>query len=580
MSQYKLLITIFIIIIMIGTSDETNIRIKVETSELSDPVIPLEELQTKRGKIETKTPHDPILITSDSQFTELGFLGSGSMEDPYRIEGLEITATNGDLISINNTTVTFHIINNYLDGSTTASSGIRLSNVQHARIEKNLISNCEDGIRVSNTSEIICINNNITLNNKFGIFFERVINSNITSNVVQKNNGNGIHIKNSQTIRVSNNSIHDHQDGKHTQNNILLDHTSKTVITENELFKSIYGINLLNSAHDNTITNNTIQLNQKYGIRLEYASRNRLNYNNITDNQEYGILATLGSNDNSIQFNNFAGNNGGETQAVDDGNNNIFQYNYWDDQPLLDLDEDLIIDTSYQLDGKSNNTDPYPLAEYSPDAIENAQKSPDNLGIIIFLGILLVALGGSISGSYYLFRSREKKHEDESEEPFTELNTTEQIERIRPIYDKLVVGIENLQTRVLPQPITVPLLESAEPISLVEFFPSDIKDDLQSGMKWRTILTLIEIAYQDPSDTNPAKLAQSLDIAASTLSKEIKKLKELDYIESYVSSQVLRDGRYRNYTITQKGFNLLYTLKETLKVTITRLKEKEGTYYV
>lgn len=157
---------------------------------------------------------------------------------------------------------------------------------------------------------------------------------------------------------------------------------------------------------------------------------------------------------------------------------------------------------------------------------------------------------------------------------------TEQIERIRPIYDKLVVGIENLQTRVLPQSVAVPLLESTESISMVEFFPSDVRNDLQSGMKWRTILTLIEIAYQDPSDTNPAKLAQSLDITASTLSKEIKELKELDYIESYVSPQVLRDGRYRNYTITQKGFNLPYTLKEILKVTITRLKEKEGTYYM
>ena len=98
--------------------------------------------------------------------------------------------------------------------------------------------------------------------------------------------------------------------------------------------------------------------------------------------------------------------------------------------------------------------------------------------------------------------------------------------------------------------------------------------------KWRTILILIEIAYQDLSETNPKKLAKSLNIQASTLSKEIMKLKDLHYIESFVSAQVLHDGRYRNYIITQKGFHLLYTLKETLKLTITRLKEKKDSYYI
>jgi DNA-binding MarR family transcriptional regulator len=125
----------------------------------------------------------------------------------------------------------------------------------------------------------------------------------------------------------------------------------------------------------------------------------------------------------------------------------------------------------------------------------------------------------------------------------------------------------------------VPLLQAPESTKLIECFSTGIKKDLQSGMKWRTILTLIEIAYQDPSDTNPRKIAENLDLPFPKVSREIKKLQELEYIEVFVSAQVMRDGRYRNFTITQKGYELLFTLKETLKVTITRLKEQNEANY-
>lgn len=529
-------------------------------------------------------PHSPILISSDSHFVSQGFSGSGTINDPYRIENLNITTSNGDLISISDTTVYFRIQNNRLDGLTTATSGISLSNVQHATIENNSIHSNWDGIKATDISNAIFFNNSILSNARFGVFLTKVTNCTLASNTIHDNLVNGVQLKDSYKTTISNNDMYNHQHGEYYHSSILLDNSSSTLITNNSLYNNHYGINFLNSADDNLITNNTIYENQEYGIRLEYASKNMIEFNTIIDNLLYGIQITIGSNDNTIQFNDFTNNNFGSIQARDEGINNIFTGNYWDDWDKVDANEDLIIDNSYPIDGAASNTDPYPLMELSKEAIENIGKNPINLEILVFILIILTVFGGSTGLGYFIYKTRliqqVTKTEFETEEPFADFDLSEQIEQLTPLYHKLVVGIENLQTSTLPQPITVPLLEPAEPRRLVEYFPSDIKKDLRSGMKWRTILTLIEIAYQDPSEANPVRLAQSLDIPAPTLSKEIKKLKELHYIESFVSAQVLRDGRYRSYTITQKGFRLLYVLKETLKLTITRLKEKEGAYYV
>ena len=111
-------------------------------------------------------------------------------------------------------------------------------------------------------------------------------------------------------------------------------------------------------------------------------------------------------------------------------------------------------------------------------------------------------------------------------------------------------------------------------LSVIDYFPTDIQNNLRSEIKGRTVLTLIEIAYQDPQETNPSKIANSLNIPLSTISKEIKKLIELNFIHSYVSTQVLHDGRYRNFSISPKGINFLRMLNEVLKYTINRIKDK------
>lgn len=185
----------------------------------------------------------------------------------------------------------------------------------------------------------------------------------------------------------------------------------------------------------------------------------------------------------------------------------------------------------------------------------------ENLILIGFIFLTTISLG------YYFYRVKRKPQK------FIDLFQPTRIEYLKSIRHKLIIGLDNLQSGFNEELIGTPQVkEIYTPSSMVEYFPSDIQHELRSEMKGRTVLTLIEIAYQDPSDTNPAKLAKNLNIPLSTLSKEIKRLRELQYIETYVSSQVIQDARYRNFEITPKGFKFLSILNIALKITINRVK--------
>ncbi|MHA1995264.1 MAG: hypothetical protein ACW97Z_12040 [Candidatus Hodarchaeales archaeon] len=190
-------------------------------------------------------------------------------------------------------------------------------------------------------------------------------------------------------------------------------------------------------------------------------------------------------------------------------------------------------------------------------------------------GILLVGLFGSIfilSGIGIMYYRSNPRYKDRK--TFVELIRTSEAEYLKEIRNKVIIGLDNIKSSFSSQIREIPLLEVESQTSMIEYFPTMFREDLRSEMKGKTVLTLIEIAYQDPSETNPTKLAQSLKIPTPTLTREIKKLVDLQYIETFVSAQVLQDARYRNFSITSKGFFFLSTLNEALEITINRLKDK------
>ena len=174
---------------------------------------------------------------------------------------------------------------------------------------------------------------------------------------------------------------------------------------------------------------------------------------------------------------------------------------------------------------------------------------------------------GSIGIGYYYYNSKIKQVS------FTGLFQLDRIAFLREISHKVIIGLDNIRTEFIEDSHYIPSLNSAiPPSSMIEFFPTDFQSDLRSEIRGKTVLTLIEIAYQDPSDTNPVKLANSLNIPLSTLSKEIKKLRSLNYVDTHISNQVIQDARYRNFKITSKGYYFLFVLNTALKVTLNRVK--------
>ena len=88
--------TTIVLLILILSIYALNINVQITAEENNYRTISLE-----------LTPHDPISITSDGNFTNYGFLGTGTVEDPYVIEGLEIITMSSTGIFITDTTKYF-----------------------------------------------------------------------------------------------------------------------------------------------------------------------------------------------------------------------------------------------------------------------------------------------------------------------------------------------------------------------------------------------------------------------------------------------------------------------------------------
>ncbi|MFX0174402.1 MAG: hypothetical protein ACFE9L_21195, partial [Candidatus Hodarchaeota archaeon] len=80
----------------------------------------------------------------------------------------------------------------------------------------------------------------------------------------------------------------------------------------------------------------------------------------------------------------------GTSQAYDEGENNTFDYNYWDDWITPDTNYDGIVDRPYPIAGPENNTDLHPRAPTPPIRWNVLFGLLLLGGIIVILGLVLV----------------------------------------------------------------------------------------------------------------------------------------------------------------------------------------------
>ncbi|MFX1511206.1 MAG: nitrous oxide reductase family maturation protein NosD [Promethearchaeota archaeon] len=268
-------------------------------------------------------PHDPIKVTSDSELAEVAVNGSGTITDPYILEGWNITTNHISGIDIEDTTKYFVIRNCWL--STYNTTGIIIDSV-------------------GSGTTIIC--NNFFQNNGYCISISKSDSIIITNNAY-KNNFGGIYLFTSDFVIITNNSWQNNDNGVD-----LFDSDSVTVIN-NTWHHNDLGISLVNSDFAKLVNN--IYQNNEYGSIWLLGSKNSIIINNTCQNNGGGIY--LMESDFTTIINNTCNQNNGEGIYLHQSRHSIIANNFCQKNAvglqLYDSEPSTIVNNSFIENGLS-----------------------------------------------------------------------------------------------------------------------------------------------------------------------------------------------------------------------------------
>jgi parallel beta-helix repeat protein len=236
-------------------------RVQPEIAFISEPENP--------SFLQAYSPHDPISIDGNSNFSETalaeGWVGDGSAESPFIIDGYEINrgGGSGHCINISNTRVNFTISNCNLTGaSVSPGSGVYLNNVSYGTIINNTCTSNRNGIYLIDSH------------------FNTLANDTCTGNVI------GIYMYDSDYNTVEDN------DCSGNSNYGMLQYYCDSCVFSSNTFTS-NGIDGIHAQYavSNSFTINTCNGNGRDGIRVWYDSGgNILSNNTCNANNQWGVL--------------------------------------------------------------------------------------------------------------------------------------------------------------------------------------------------------------------------------------------------------------------------------------------------
>ncbi|MFW9911985.1 MAG: NosD domain-containing protein [Candidatus Thorarchaeota archaeon] len=388
--------------------------------------------------------HDPFVIMGDANFSDTasaeGWSGDGSPGSPFIIENLDIVLgfTPIAAISITGTQVHFIIRSCSLTGPlATPSYGVHLENVANGQIDDTQCSGFSTGINITGCDSITVSNSNCS-GNPDGIHIESSNSSTVVNNICSNTMFIGIRLLRSNSSIVSGNTCNDGD-----MNGIYLDNCNSTTangnvcnnnnnyglsvhtcnfstVNRNTCDENAFsGIHLVrsyfSSAEDNicnenregiyiqemdssNISGNACILNDFHGIVLEESDSNNLTFNILTNTTTYfGIYLDGASGSNEATWNVFVHN---MINCIDDGQGNVFNYNYYSDYSGVDDDDDGIGETAYAF--ATTNSDPNPLMYY-PYPPELAQIPVDQISEFgTFWSYTLEFIVTATTAPYYL----------------------------------------------------------------------------------------------------------------------------------------------------------------------------------
>jgi len=508
------------------------------------------------------------------------------------------------------------------------SGDYEFNNIEFNNIEYNIINgNGETGINLNTANHNLVAYNEIYNNPEAGISLSLSLNNTIFHNLLLNNSGDGIYLGSSNNNHIIGNIIYGN-----SWHGIRVYSSNSNAILNNTLRENgEYGVSIDEDSSENVITWNSFINNTPQGwkqafddgsnsfffqncwsdlifpdsdsdgiVDLPYFVEGNANNNDsfplVTIEYEYMNIdelmnpkiqyptadiilngtvnvqwtVSVGFYHIETQFINLIFNiqysihfssDGGENWLLLANNLTTNQY-LWDTTSIPDSSNCLIKVIT------SNAND------YAIETISGAFSIRNNEGILIQLLVQILSISFmvfcTIALGYYIVTTKVKTPS------FTEYFQSDKIEFLKPLLHKIVIGLDSIQTAIMSESSVTPLLEEPTmPTSLASWFPDEYRENLKSDLKGRTVLILIEIAFQYAEDANLTKLAQNLNIPSSTLSDELKKLIKLNYLDFHVTPQVLHDSRYRHYIITSKGISFLKVLKSALELSIRRIKEKE-----
>ncbi len=303
-------------------------------------------------------PHSPIRIAGNSEFTaENGVTGgSGTAEDPYLIEGWAITEAviGADYgIWLENTDAHVVIRNCHIVPSDT---GIRLEHASNVVIENVTVNGGHQGIYAYNSSNLVIRNSDI-------------------SHIV----GDALLLFSGSNVRIADCRI---GDGRYYS--LYMKHMYDSIVEGCELYGSLYGVyaesserilirncNIYSNLGDGvyfyvvingTISSSQIHFNEDHGIYLDSSDSIIIEYCDVR-NSSLGIWLNPAFNC-KIRSNNFINI---YSNAQDDGQDNIWDGNYWSDYSGADADGDGYGDAPYQIVGQANAKDDRPRIQIIPE---------------------------------------------------------------------------------------------------------------------------------------------------------------------------------------------------------------------
>ncbi len=152
------------------------------------------------------TQHFPIIVSENSDFSSFGFPGNGTAQNPFRIQGLNISY-GGFSISISDTKAYFVINDCIFNLGTDAASCIYLDSVENGLIENCWIEGGIEAVSLSQCTNMQILNNTCVQAQSDGIVSNGGSNNYLANNIIV-NNQYGMRMSNENNSTISHNRIY------------------------------------------------------------------------------------------------------------------------------------------------------------------------------------------------------------------------------------------------------------------------------------------------------------------------------------------------------------------------------------